>query len=320
MSVLQIPNAIYDYLLYYECANKDWSDKGAKSRVGSQPAGSLLNCINWGVTSTTVKGDSGGATKCGITHSTWKDFYNKNKTKYNLTCTENIDSLNKDGWLSLISEWWSKGPGYAANIACAIVLFQCQWGGWKTVNNCLTVIRNKADKKDYKFSNSGSVYKQIADATHAYNDPMDAYKIIRDEHANYLYGISSSGQSNSKFRVGWMRREVVTFQNDGLYVEPGISEFTTSNNSNKTISQWFELCNKLKGTNSKYVKIYDWEHPAKDEIVVPYDVANKSMDKVEYNGYQPKNIDINSADLSLYNGKNVKIKGIVLGTHMKQKK
>ena len=314
MAVLQIPTAIYDYLLYYECANKDWKNKNAKHQIGDKPAGFLIDSVNWFTTSSTHVGDSGGATKCGITHVTWKSFYNKYSKKYGLICGPHIDKMDKKGWMSYIQNSWNSGPGYAANVACAIVIFQCKWGGWSEVGDCLTKVRQNADIESYVFTDSGDNYKKLADATNAYSNPMKAYKIIRDEHIKYLYDISAPGKKNAQFRTGWMRREVPTFQNDGLYVEPGLNEFRNTNNF--TIEQWENLCLQLKGQHPKYVKIYNWETPLDDSSVSAdtYDISSCYKGKSE----QHNNI-VNYFEPGAFSKKYDIYTGVLLGPYMNQK-
>ena len=61
----KIPASVYDYLLFYECASKDWlPGKGSqKIVIAKNSPGTLVDNINWSVGGTTVPGDSGGNTK-----------------------------------------------------------------------------------------------------------------------------------------------------------------------------------------------------------------------------------------------------------------
>lgn len=322
MAVLPIPTAIYDYILYYECAEKDWADKSAKSYVGKKPAGFLINSINWGTTSTTVKGDSGGATKCGIIKTTWAEWYSRNAKAYGLTCGPDINKMDLKGWKSLISSWWAEGPGLAANLACAVVLFQARWVGWgdKTSpgpNKTLQILKSSADKKDYQFKTKGGIYARLADATHAYSNPMNAYKILRENHIQYLYNVSAPGNSNNQFRVGWMRREVAPFQPDGLYVEPGSKSY--SSNSKFTINQWEQFFASKKGKGS-YVMIYPWDTPLQEEFVTAdkepyYDQDGVKMFASNNNGTPTPFSAAGGEDIN----KQKDFKGILLGANLKQK-
>ena len=122
----KIPASVYDYLLFYECASKDWlpGKSSQKINIAKNSPGTLVDNINWSVGGTTVLGDRGGNTKCGITHSTWRDFYTKSAQKYGLNCGPEVDNMNKIGWLSYIDSKWPK----AANIACELIYFQWCWG------------------------------------------------------------------------------------------------------------------------------------------------------------------------------------------------
>lgn len=267
-----LSGSLYDYLLFYECASKDWlNGKGSqKLQIVQQAPGTLMNYINWGVTGTTVPGDSGGNTKCGITHGTWSSWYGKNASKYGLATGPNVDNMDKKGWMSYIDHSWIN----CANEACSLVLFQGKWGGWgsDSLNRCLSALKERADKQGYNFKTSGGIYAQIADATFAYNNPMDAFQIIRNAHQQYLYDISAPGKKNRKFRQGWMRREVAPFQDDGLYVETGgIMRYT---NENTTLQDWRAICNQKKGNIDGYVKLCSWDNmPTNPEAYADIDLS-----------------------------------------------
>ena len=70
----KIPASVYDYLLFYECASKDWlpGKSSQKINIAKNSPGTLVDNINWSVGGTTEPGDSGGNTKCSITQSTWR--------------------------------------------------------------------------------------------------------------------------------------------------------------------------------------------------------------------------------------------------------
>lgn len=267
-----LSGSLYDYLLFYECAAKDWKDlksSNEKLNVATQAPGTLMNHINWGVSGTTVAGDSGGNTKCGVTHGTWSSWYTKNAGRYGLNTGTDVNKMDKKGWMSLIDSWWIG----CANNACSLVLFQARWGGWSTVNSCLTLLKQHADIPGYSFKTSGDVYSKIADATHAYKNPMDAYQLIRNAHQEYLYNLSAPGKKNSKFRKGWMRREVATFQDDGLYIETGGLIGMTSDSM--TLKEWRALCNQQKGKLNGYVKLCSWDNmPSNPEAYDDIDLSS----------------------------------------------
>lgn len=255
---LAVPAFLYDYVLYHECAEKDWSNPSAKKSVKGD--GSLMNAINWNSTSTTVPGDSGGATLFGVTHGTWSSYVNSHPNKgFNPV----LNTMGQKGWLDLINEYfwdeWSNACR-CANYACAMMLFQAAWGGFASANECLTALKNKKDK-DYNFLKKGSIYKKIADATHAYNDPMKAYGVMRESLYNYIYNLSSPGRSKAQFRVGWMRRYVLAFRPSGLFLDDGISysKKRSGLDDRSSLSDWDELAKGWETSNkSGYIKLFDW--------------------------------------------------------------
>lgn len=322
-NLLKIPNSIYDYLLFYECADKDWKSGTNKLEMAKYSPGSLIERVDWGNKGGTLAGDSGGLTKCGITHKTWSNWYNKNGKRYGLNDGADVRNMSKKGWLSFIQDGWNI-IGTSANVACAIVLFQGRWGGWSNVGNCLTALKSKADIKDYEFKNSGDVYSKIADATHAFKNPMDAYQIIRNCHQQYLFDISEPGKKNAKFRVGWMRREVAPFQNDGLYIEPGIGELIRKSNTSLSLPQWKALCEQIKGKD-KYVKLCSWDNmPTSDDILdfnfSTFDSENGGEGGGNGSFYQPKFSSSQRKDPHLSAHKEVEDEdGLLLGSSFNKK-
>lgn len=219
---LTAPPALYDYILYYECAKKDWLDFKKKSQVKGD--GSLMDAINWSVSFSIHPNDTGGATKFGITESTWKSFVKNNPNKgYN----KDLNSMNKQGWMDVVGWFWDSYSyaGQAANYACACLLFQMAWGGFASAKKLVDVLQKNADIKDYIFIKSGSTYKKIADATHAYTDPMKAFGFMRQSLMSYYYNISSPnyinsiGKKNDVYRVGWLNRVAIPFTMYGLYAD-----------------------------------------------------------------------------------------------------
>lgn len=259
-----LSGSLYDYLLFYECAAKDWaSAKGVNEKLNivTNNSGTLMKHINWSVTGTTVPGDSGGNTKCGVTWATWESFFTQsNINKYGLSrLTKNVNSMDKNGWVSFID--WFKISG-CANDACTLMLFQAKWGGWgscrPTRDDCLALLKQKATKPDYNFKTNGGTLEKIADATNAFENPMDAYQIIRNCYQEYMYNLSAPGMKNRKFRVGWMRRVVPPFQDDGLYIETG--GIANYGNENTTLDEWRAICAQQKGKMSGYVKLCSWDN------------------------------------------------------------
>ena len=256
---LKVINSIYDYVLYYECAQKDWLDYKKKGTITGD--GGLMKYIKWDVTSTTVKGDSGGATKFGITHGTWSNYVKSHPNKgYN----KDVNSMNKQGWLDVVEWFWNNlsYAGYAANYACAIVLFQMRWGGYSdaSAKKCLSALKQNADKKDYNYITNGASLKKIADATHAFSDPMKAFTILRKSLLTYYYNISTPNKTNKKFRVGWFNRVAIPFSAYGLYVDVGLNGGRTLKlKYESTIDDWENaLSQHFKNGAKGLRKILDW--------------------------------------------------------------
>ena len=261
VKTLTPPPALYDYVLYYECAAKDWIGGKSSVKTNVKGDGSLMNHINWNVTPSYDPDDAGGDTKFGITHGTWKSFVNKYPNKGYST---SLTTMNKQGWLDVVDYFWNTYScgGKSANYACAFALFQMAWGGFSKNNleKLLKTLKENADKKDYTFSNSGGYYSQIADATHAYTDSMVAYDYIRKAKSTYLYNISTPDRTNKKYRCGWLTRNTLSFTPYGLY----ICKFTYDNAGKglkyeSSLNQWETAAIELAQENKTgYVKIFDW--------------------------------------------------------------
>lgn len=256
---LGIPNALYDYILYFECAKKDWLDYNKKTSINGD--GSLINAINWNSSYSIHEKDAGGKTLFGVTEYSWNNYVEqlntngKNKKGYK----KGLENMGFNGWMDVIDNYWTSARSHkCANYACAIVMFQMIWGGFTidAQNNTANILRSNADKKDYPFSgNSG--YTKMADATHAYTDPMVAYDYLRKALSRYYYNISVSGD-NVVFRCGWLTRSILSFTPYGLYI-PIPSYINEGLKYESTIEEWEAVSQKWLAENkSRYVKIFDW--------------------------------------------------------------
>lgn len=250
---LKIPPALYDYILYYECAAGDWIDLNQKANIKGD--GSLMNYINWNASPTTVKGDSGGPTLFGVTHKTWRNY----ATKHGLN--PNLSGMGKSGWIKIMEYFWSdySHADLCANYACAMALFQMAWGGFSKSSDLLATLRSNKDK-NYNFQNYSSTYAKISDTTNAYTDPMKAYDIIRKAKSTYLYNISTPDKANSKFRVGWLRRNVLAFTPIGLFVDTKGNLYTEEGLSyNSTLQDWENAAIRMANANTPgYRCIFNW--------------------------------------------------------------
>ena len=321
----KIPTSVYDYLLFYECASKDWlpGKSSQKINIAKNSPGTLVDNINWSVGGTTVLGDRGGNTKCGITHSTWRDFYTKSAQKYGLNCGPEVDNMNKIGWLSYIDSKWPK----AANIACELIYFQWCWGSGRcNSKNLLETLRERADKSGWSPKNGGSIGSQVLDATFGFNNPMDAYQIIRDYRIQFLWDISTSSSSNSKFRTGWLRRTIGSFQDDGLYLAEAPQLYDIPYNT--PISERKAMCNQLKGKGN-YILLAKWDNmptnPDTFADVSTYDNGGSNILNGNSGGgldvkYSSKFSSASNRDPHLSASKEVELKkGTLLGSEFKVK-
>lgn len=258
VKILEPTPALYDYVLYYECASKDWK-KGAK-KTSIKGDGSLMDLIDWGSTYSYDPDDAGGKTLFGVTENAWKSYVKKHP---NENYSTNLNTMGQKGWLDVMHYYWydySCG-GKSANYACAFALFQMAWGGFSSTNlqNLLKTLKENADIKDYVFKTNGSYYSKIADATHAYTDPMIAYDYIRKAKSSYLYNISTPDRTNKKYRCGWLTRNTLSFTPYGLFVPIGVSYQTANLKYESPLSKWEEVALKWASENiSGYVKIMDW--------------------------------------------------------------
>lgn len=260
---LAIPPAMYDYVLYYECAKKDWLDYRKKSQVKGD--GSLMDSIKWDVTFSIHPNDTGGATKFGIIASVWESFVKNNPSKgYN----KDLNSMNRQGWLDVVGWFWNSmsSAGLAANYACGCLLFQMSWGGFSSAGKLVETLRKNADKKDYTFISKGNNYRKIADATHAYEDPMKAFGIMRNAILSYYFNISrpdfvnKSGKSNSVFRVGWFNRAAIPFSMYGLYADVSLNGGKGLGlKYESTVADWdAAISQHMKNGSRGLVKLLDW--------------------------------------------------------------
>jgi hypothetical protein len=281
---LQPPPALYDYVLYYECASKDWL-KGAK-KTTIKGDGSLMDLINWNSTYSYDPDDSGGKTLFGVTEKVWKSFVEKHKNK---NYSSDINTMNKNGWLDVMSYYWHNYScaGKSANYACAFALFQMAWGGFSSSNLqiLLDTLRDNADIKEHVFIREGGYYPRIADATHAYSDPMIAYDYIRKAKSTYLYNISTPYKKNKKYRCGWLTRNTLSFTPYGLFVPVSVSYETANLKYESPLSMWEETAIKwAQESKGGYVKIMDWG--ATPESIE--NITNSSYDYVSAtNAYEP---------------------------------
>ncbi len=292
------PPALYDYVLYYECADKDWIGGNSSVKTNIKGDGALMSSINWNSTYSYDPDDSGGKTLFGVTEFAWKAFVGNYPNKgYNA----NLNSMGKQGWIDIIGYYWNDYScgAKSANYACAFALFQMAWGGFsnKNLEKLLKTIKTNADKKNYSFIESGGYYTKIADATHAYTNPMVAYDYIRKAKSAYLYNISAPDKTNSKYRCGWLTRNTLAFTPYGLYV----TKFTYDKAGkglqySSSLSQWENAAIEMARENkSGYVKIFDWGTP-------PESIEKPTLTPNEYNYIEYNYTKSNNSSIGLNGG------------------
>lgn len=257
VKTLEPTPALYDFVLYFECANKDWIKGADKTKISGD--GSLVDLINWNSTYSYDPNDAGGKTLFGVTENSWKTFVEKYPNK---GYSSDLNSMGKQGWFDQINWYWNEksSAGLCANYACGFLMFQMVWLGFNSnsQNNLLNTLKSNADIKDYPFITNGNTYRKIADATHAYTDPMVAYDYMRKSNAAYYYNISTPDKSNNKYRIGWLNRSALSYTPYGLYV-PIIGGENVGLKYSSTLDEWETKAIELAKSNARgYVKIMDW--------------------------------------------------------------
>lgn len=251
--------ALYDYVLFYECGNKDWKGNAFNSKISIKGDGGLMNLINWRSSYSLHPNDKGGKTMYGITESTWKNFV---KAYPNKGYSRDINSIGQREWMDVVNYYWFdvSSAGKSANYACAFTLFNMAWHGFKPASKLLSTLKENADIKDYNFKKNGGVYAKIADATHAYTNPMVAYNYMRKAKISHDYNSSSPGNGNKDFRMGWLTKDVLSFTQYGLFIPTTVGYKAGNLKYESSINDWENVANIWSQENNKsgYVKILDW--------------------------------------------------------------
>ena len=224
---LSVPPGFYDYILYNECHSSNWINNKRPSTDNFDGSGKSIDMVNWNSGSYTLKGDSGGATKAGVTVKTWKTLLKLDS--FSQFRGMSVDAISKSAWLAVIDYFWTTSHACdCVNHACACILCQTKWGGFTGLSRLLSELKKQSDIAGYPFMGDG--YAGIADATHAFTDPMKAYIIIRKVVLSYLISISDPNSSNEQhrtnyqFRVGWFNRFALAFAMQGLYLNVGLAK------------------------------------------------------------------------------------------------
>jgi hypothetical protein len=258
VKTLPVPPALYDFVLYWECASRDWSKPSLKMSISGN--GSLVNGINWNSTYSIHPNDSGGKTLFGVTEATWQMYVKKYPNK---GYSKDLNSMGKNGWFDQIEWFWNElsHSGKSANYACAFMMFQMKWVGCtaSALKNILNTLKTNSDIEGYSFSKSQNIYAQIADATHAYKDPMIAFDYMKKANASYYYNISKPNSKNKVFRNGWLSRSLLSFLPYGLYVPTTFGYKNVGLKYESTLDEWEATAIRLAKENKPgYIKIMDW--------------------------------------------------------------
>ena len=280
---LEIPFELYNYVLYHECANKDWVDTTQKAKIS--PNIDLRNYINWNSTYTVAKYDKGGATLFGCRKDTWENFVNTHKSE---GWSLDVNKMGRNGWHRIIKYFWEElsYANLSANYACAFTMFQMVWGGFGYGDTTLKKLKEKCDNKNYPFITKGNTMKKIADATHAFSNPMEAYVILTDALPTWYNNISGRSDDNWHNRCGWFNRSVLSFGPDALYV-PVKSFYLQYNLDNDSpLDKWFDLRNKLTQTQPNgYVKLFNWDATAEQITAANEKMGNSSFSPSSFSPY-----------------------------------
>lgn len=308
---MDIPLRFYDYVMYYEAHSNEKLNPSAWKNIGNLSPGSLLDAVNWNYTGYLAK-DNAGITRFGITPIAIESYksYSKNY---------NFELLGKESWKQVVGMFWNKSfASSAANVACGILMCQGRWGGWdaSSLNSTINELKEKCGKDTTGLDTSGDKYKVIAKLTNCFDNPMDAFIIMRNKRIEYL-----RSRGNSKSNVnGWMRREFFAMQPDGLYCEPGSDKFRKYGFT--PIDQMQTVADQLKlEPDSGYVKLLDWgARPTSDVDTSTYDMENNSS-FLKYEDTYSRLYDGTKIGIGNDTGpiKDGKTKGIVLGIHINQK-
>lgn len=308
---ISMPDRIIDYLMYYECGANEKKTPNAWYSVSSLPPGGLISAVNWNASGNDV-GDGKGVTRFGITPKAAETVLGKGAV---------VNTPEK--WMIVVQYYWQNShASEAANVACATQIFQGYWMGWNP--NCISqtcaTLRTKCDDKERANGITGNGLKAVAELTHCFNNPMDAFVYIRSCRVSYL---RSCGNAKT-YANGWMRREFFPFQVDGLYVEPGTAAFTKFGFT--PLVEMERAAETFKSDpKSGYQKLMDWDG------TISSDLSGEDLDA----GYEfpvvPNYGATSTGNTSTHTNKTISdgvtmeidpnrgTAGTVLGIHLRQK-
>lgn len=280
---LKLIDPILDFIFYYESAPKDFKRGKTKASIKGNGQFSLFPLINWNSTYSYDPNDSGGKTLFGVTEASWIEYV---KTHPKEGLSKDLNTMGYNGWLKHVEWYWDKSYcSSCANLACACVMLQMKWVGFgsKSLKNLLKTLKDNADKKEYQYTNNKNIYAKIADATKAFTDPMIAYDYMRKANATYLYNLSSPGNKNAGYRMGWLNRSALSYTQQGLYIPVYMDGKRAGLSTSSSLEDWYTTSEKLAQSSPKgFVKILDWG--ASQESLDKMSSNNVSFDDTSSDG------------------------------------
>lgn len=142
--------------------------------------------------------DSGGETNKGITYSTWKSIFGDTHDKFM--------KMSKEDWSVIYKKlYWDAAWGDKINSQrIANLIVDWVWGSGKhypelSIQDILINSFNQHITKDGNFG------QHTIDAINTI-DEQKLYDLIIVKRTNYLYSITKSTPTNSKFLKGWLNR------------------------------------------------------------------------------------------------------------------
>ena len=156
-------------------------------------------CLKWEGGYGNIVGDSGGATKYGVTIATWKMLADDpDKNGDGIVDAEDMKLLTLDDAIAINKKFWDKIQGdkiMNQSVAMAIADFLWNSGG-VAVRKVQRILGLEPD---------GIFGKNTLDAVNA-SDPEELHAKITDARRNYFYAIVRAKPVTQKFLKGWLNR------------------------------------------------------------------------------------------------------------------
>ena len=156
-------------------------------------------CLKWEGGYGNIVGDSGGATKYGVTIATWKALGKEpDKNDDGIVDAEDMKLLTIDDAMAVNKIFWDKIQGdKITNQSVAMAIADFMWNsGGVAVRKVQRILGLKQD---------GIFGKNTLDAVNA-ADPAELHAKITDARRNYFYAIVRAKPITQKFLKGWLNR------------------------------------------------------------------------------------------------------------------